>query len=364
VVVVKTRVFARINDLEGKKSISARKGIDYAVLAAEMEQLFYFNAQYHPTRWYTAASDYRGVYVTTDPWGWRIDRTTIPEGAAKLLCFGGSTMFSTTTGDEGTIPAKLQQRLVSDRACALNYGMGGYSTYAEIGAFCEALRRERNVTLAIFYEGVNEIAMHLEMLMHRREKTFLADAGYPFMTVVRVAIRNYLKEQGVVWRAAAWLAGKACRMLGGRGCEPAIAQEGRIIAERDLFEHARRVVEGYITNIRILRGIGEVFGVPCIFVWQPDIFSTRKRLTEREHQILENAQPTLRTLSTMVHRLVVAHPTFTALGGVDATAWLDSLEGEHFFDYCHVSEEANEVIAEKLAGICESRTPTSFWRKP
>jgi hypothetical protein len=359
-VIVKTRVLCNIENLAEKNAISSRRNTDYSALAIEMEELFYSNAKYHPTRWYTAPPKYRGVYVTTDSGGWRFDRTTIPEGAAKLLCFGGSTMFSTTTRDQGAIPAMLQRHLAPGVACVLNYGMGGYSTYAEIGAFCEAMRREKNVALAIFYDGVNETAMYLEMLMHRREQTFLAEAGYPFMSVVRVATRNFLSEQGVVWRLAVRLAGMICRITGNRGCGG--DSVGRAVPERERFYHAKRIVDGYIANLKILQGIGQSFGVGCVFVWQPDIFTTGKRLTERERRMAENYPPLLKKLSRMVYRLVVSHPTFRDLGGVDGVNWLNQLEGEHFFDYCHVSEEANEVIAAEIAKVCKRRTPAEFWK--
>ncbi len=133
-----------------KIEISKRSAVDYPVLAKEMSDLYYSLPRYHPTRWYTPPSNYRGKYVTTDRYGLRIDRKVVKSDATKILFFGGSTMFSTTTRDQGAIPEIINRRLRLDKTICLNYGIGGYSTYAEIGAFCEALRREKNCKIAVF----------------------------------------------------------------------------------------------------------------------------------------------------------------------------------------------------------------------
>lgn len=339
------------NELAEKNAISLRRGTSYHKLAEEMERLYYREARFHPCRWYTLPSKYKGMYVITDEDGWRIDRSSVSDDVQKALFFGGSAMFSTTTRNEGTIPSLVQKHFDSERVnlVALNYGMGGYSTYAEIGAFSEALRREKNVRLAVFYDGVNETAMYIEMLQYGNKFSYLGAGGWPFMSATMVGVRNFYAETYGVWQGLLDVLEKLSSFVRKRH---GLVSMGLQLAESELFNHAERIANNYLHNVRVLQAMGQAFGVKCIFVWQPDIFTTRKRLTEREKKILEVSPVILRELASKVYRIVMyKKKAFENILIVDGTRWLNSIEGDHFFDFCHVSEEANEVVARELAEL-------------
>lgn len=340
---------------ESKQLISQRRATDYALLAGEMDKLFYSKAVYHPARWYTLPPNYRGIYVATDQYGLRIDRENVSDAAAKILFYGGSTMFSTTTRNEGAISNLVQQLLHPEMVNVLNYGMGGYSTYAEIGAFCEAIRRETNVRLAVFYDGVNETAMYLEMLQSGMRETFFRHAGWPYMAVTQAALRNFVRFQHTYHRTHKSLAARLCNNI-------SVSSYIENLAERDIYEHAKQIVDDYVTNVRVIHAIGREFGISCLFIWQPDIFTTRKHLTTREKQIAESCPSILGAISRRVRNSVLNHPELQKLGLIDGTRWLDGLEGDHFFDYCHVSEEANEQIANEIAKVLRTKTSAAWWK--
>jgi hypothetical protein len=47
------------------------------------------------------------------------------------------------------------------------------------------------------------------------------------------------------------------------------------------------------------------------------------------------------------------------------TDTFDSLDQrDQFFDYCHVTEEANRVVAARMMPQLRSLTPTEYWRQP
>lgn len=343
--------------------ISDRYGTDFSALAKEVGAIYFEKARYNPIRWYSLPSNYRGRYVTTDEFGLRNQRARNSLSTAKILFFGNSTMFSTKTRDSGSIPSIINRQLMPELAEALNYGVGGYSTYAEVGAFCEAIRREKNVSMAVFYDGVNEIAMYVDMIQAGQQGKFYEHAGYPFMSVTRTALKNFLEDTEkrryypntleFAYLAADWLKHK----FGHAPKCPSFPDE-------DLRPHAARIVDSYVANVRILQALGREFGITCAFIWQPDIFTTGKALTQRETALIARHPAFVQELTRLVKTLVVTHAALNEIGLIDATSWIDELEGDHFFDFCHVSEEANELIAHEIGKICRRATPSMLWRNP
>ncbi len=92
-------------------------------------------------------------------------------------------------------------------------------------------------------------------------------------------------------------------------------------------------------------------GIIPVFLWHPDIFLTGKKLTAREAAIAESRPAALRDLTRAVYRRVIQEPRLKRLHFFDVSRQFDQLEGDHFFDYSHVSEEANEVMARRIGEI-------------
>ena len=116
----------------------------------EMEDLYNVSVRPHLMRWYSLEPNHSGRFVRTDRLGFRNESPPATDQA--MAFFGGSTMFSTTTDQGQTIPAFFDL-LTGPGAHALNFGVGGYSTSAEIGAFIEAKRAYPQIRTALFYDG-------------------------------------------------------------------------------------------------------------------------------------------------------------------------------------------------------------------
>ena len=101
--------------------------------------------------------------------------------------FGGSTTFSVLTDQKGTI----SEQASSEKYQVLNFGVGGYSTSAEIMTFVEAIRRYPDIEIAIFYDGVNELGTSIEKHIEPNSPEFLM--GRPFEAVMNWALENYDK---------------------------------------------------------------------------------------------------------------------------------------------------------------------------
>ncbi len=332
----------------GGAPISLRNGVDHDALVGEMESLYYSQARYHPARWYALPADYQGKYVRTDAFGFRIDRTKEISGKPVVGLFGGSTMFSTTTRQEGTIPAALS-RMIGGRLAILNYGVGGYSTSAEIPTLIEASRIDRGMRVAVFYDGVNEVGRFLELVQDERKDAFLPVVGYPFDRTLRVALDNAPGRSWLPYRPKVIILAEYFRLIWRK-----VQSTNSPVAQADTREMdalAQKVVDLYVANVEVLDAVSRANGIIPVFLWQPDIFLTGKRLTPREVQIASSRPVVLRELTRAVFSRVTTDPRIKRFNFFDVSGQFDQLEGDHFFDYCHVSEEANEVMARRIGEI-------------
>ncbi len=338
----------------GGELISMRNGVDHSELIREMEGLYYREARYHPNRWYALPANYRGKYVRTDAFGFRIDRSENDANGPVVGLFGGSAVFSTTTRQEGTIPSALS-RILGGRAAVMNYGVGGYSTSAEIPTLIEAIRIDRGMRIAVFYDGANEVGRFLELVQDERNDAFLPIVGYPFDRTLRVALDNAPGGSWLPYKPKMLVLADYFRLVWrkiGSRASPITQAEPQAI---DAL--AQKVVDLYVGNVEVLDVVARANGVIPIFLWHPDIFLTGKTLTQRESQILLSRPAALRELTRAVYRRVTADPRVKRLNFFDVTRDFDQLQGDQFFDYCHVSEDANEVMARRIREIIAQVVP-------
>ena len=159
-----------------------RGATDYTILdpiakkeLAEVQR----NTELNLYRWYSNMPNFRGDHVITDESGFRINPETIT-GDKIVGMFGGSTTFSVITSQKGTIPNQLSDILPGRQV--LNFGVGGYSTGAEIMTFVEALRLYPKMETAIFYDGVNELGRALERIGDKNISNSYNLIGAPYIT--------------------------------------------------------------------------------------------------------------------------------------------------------------------------------------
>ena len=76
----------------------------------EVNDVHFVYGTHHPYRGFALPENYQGKYVQTDELGFRNTPGNWKSSLPKIAYFGGSTMFSTVTNQENTIPAILQKR--------------------------------------------------------------------------------------------------------------------------------------------------------------------------------------------------------------------------------------------------------------
>ncbi|MGH7064411.1 MAG: hypothetical protein ACREET_10045, partial [Stellaceae bacterium] len=103
-----------------------------------------------------------GGYITLDERGLRPTpgENRAGAGTLRILCFGGSTMMGMGARDDATIPAVLARRLAEQGHCAAvtNFGQLGHNSTQEAIGLHQLLKTGGRPDLALFYDGINEIA--------------------------------------------------------------------------------------------------------------------------------------------------------------------------------------------------------------
>jgi hypothetical protein len=300
------------------------------------------NSVLFPTRWYTNQPNFRGRYVVTDDAGFRIDPTAVTE-AKSIGFFGGSTMFSIVTRQEHTIPAQVHLPGFN----SLNFGVSGYSTAAELPTLLEALRRYTKLEVAVFYDGVNELGNFVEMLQDGAPEAFAA-VGYYHRGSIDAALASYLswRQAGVIVQTPAMRIAKRVWLM---------VRAQAVSQSQSPEEIARSIAAQYFANIRDINLIARAYSVAPIFVLQPNIFTTGKRLTPAELAIRDRDRTIVAQLAPLVRSAIMSDPRARTYDVVDASDVFDAADGEIFYDWSHVGGAGNKIVADRMIALISAR---------
>lgn len=339
------------------REVHAREGIDFDVLRSELDVLYRGELKLQPYRWYALPESFHGTYVNTDRDGFRLSPP--PAGNAPLMAFfGGSTMFSTSTSDPHSIPAYLSQSLDPAAIQARNFGVGGYSSSAELPLFIEELRRNR-IAVAVFYDGVNEVDTYLPMLQDHPSETYWDVIGYPQPYSYVPALRHTASSEALLIEPYTV---KLARLVW-QHLPIGIGNANFIVTEANVDTHAEHAASIYLRNLEDIAALAASHGVTPVFFWQPNIYTTKKPFSDYERGVAAS-QPAARLLSVALHNKVLASPILARYRFVDLTDALDGMGAEtEFLDDAHVSFEANRIIAARMAAALQAMTPQDYWKK-
>ena len=355
-------LYQRADNLAVGNEMLSRDGIlDHKAFARELNALYYQKVKFHPYRSFLLPENYIGQYVVTDAQGFRIDRRAINTESDKIGFFGGSTMFSLTKQD-GAIPQIINAKLDRSKAQALNFGVGAYSSTNELITFIEVLRTEKNLKYAVFYDGVNEYIMYTYKLTDHFEYTHFNVLGYFYPQSVLPAMNNLIRQTTFQYEPYVLRLIKQFRELVSPERVPySFYRVNLILSPGTVDQHAEIIASIYLQNVHDIVALAKSRGVVPVFFWQPDIFTTRKPLTARELAIRER-HPSLRILSQAVSRKVSSSEYLRDVLFFNIADTFDSLDQrDQFLDFCHVTEEANRVVAERMVVQLRSLTPAEYW---
>ena len=310
---------------------------DYSImehdLSKELEQV-QGRATLSLYRWYQNAPNFKGIHVITDPSGFRIDQKAL-DNRILIGMYGGSTAFSVLTDQENTISNQISQQ--SDLFQVLNFGVGGYSTSAEIMTLVESLRSYPNLKIVFFYDGVNELGRAIEAQfknIKENESEFIL--GTPYIEGVKAAIRNStgpgfsLSDSNLYYIYERILARKT-------------------LADLQTNDLIQSVKERYFANLKIFNAICREYELKCIFIIQPTIHTTHDSvLTDSEITIKKN-DIWGKIYPRLVQEIFSDHRA-KSFGVIDLSTALDTKKNTQrvFNDWHHLNSQGNKIIADRI----------------
>lgn len=297
------------------------------------------------TRWisyvYWRRKPFDGELVDVDAHGFRVTPALPAPAARTIWLFGGSTAWGTGNRNGGTLAAELQQ-LYQERAPelgvrVLNFGESGYVSRQSLAAYQSALAcPEPAADLAIFLDGANDVFAALQE----------GHAGLPQNEENRRREFNSSRQLGAQLRAWALRLEGIARLAAGA---PATVDAGAI------DKLAIEVVDAYLANALQAAALAEHYQLGSIHAWQPTAFD-RAAPSADEAAIVGSSMAThvglQRQARNTLRARLAANP---ALPVVDLGDAFDSAAAPVFFDFVHVSERGQRILAERLYDLSHAR---------
>jgi len=259
--------------------------------------------------------------------------------ALKIFCFGGSTMYSSGSRDEHTIPSELskliQTNFPDQNVEITNFGCHGYTRATENIQLQRELIKNNIPDLVIFYDGVNEvISAHQNneagspTNAYNRKKEFKIAHSYKRRIKLMIYSSNLYRFVTTMQRKL--FTNSAYKQLSARS-----------------DELATDIAENYVGLVKISKSLENEYGFKVFNFMQPNIYS-KKNLTEYEQWAYESQQyyENLYKLSYETVRkdsLMIKDSTF-----IDISDVFDNAEKTVYFDFCHTGELGNKLVAKRM----------------
>jgi hypothetical protein len=285
------------------------------------------------------------------------DSTPSTSPVIEIFFMGGSTTFGWYQRDAHTIPAlaarELQRTLpTGTRLHATNFGVPGHTFTQEVIELMLELQAGARPELVVFYDGINDVMATVQngaAGIPQNEANRVQD----FERGRRMAEQDRRDRRGIgndlrtlgrsVWAVVERLE-LVERIVGAAAPSPPADLVSADSAAADLA----RV---YVENVRLVEALADRYGFTPIYVWQPALMSSGKKLTEYERWRIRPADQDpqiarIRDVHLAVPPLLRERvPPLVGERFVDATAIFDADTLEVFADlFGHTYERANPAV--------------------
>lgn len=297
------------------------------------------------TQWtsyvYWRRRPFDGELIDVDAHGFRVTPPAPSPPLRTIWLFGGSTAWGTGNRNEGTLASQLQ-RVYQERAPelgvrVLNFAESGYVSRQSLAAFQSALAcPQPTADLAIFLDGANDVYAALQ-------------EGTPGLPQNE---ENRRREFNSSRQLAAQLRAWALRLEGiSRLAQPAPAA----LDDAAIDTLAQAVAEHYLTQVVQASTLARHYGVDVIHAWQPTVFD--RAIPRGDESAITGASIAThvrlqRQARAHVGERLAADPS---LVGRDLGDIFDASEQPVFFDFVHLSERGQALLAERLFELSATR---------
>jgi lysophospholipase L1-like esterase len=290
------------------------------------------------TQWtsyvYWRRKPFDGAIIDVDVHGFRVTPALPTPPARTIWLFGGSTAWGTGNRNEGTLAAQLQQ-VYRERAPqlgvrVLNFAESGYVSRQSLTAFQSALACPQPVAdAAIFLDGANDVFAALQE----------GQAGLPQNEDNRRREFNSSRQLAAQLRAWALRLEGIARLAGTTPKPPGDAELDRL---------ATAIVDAYLAHAAQAYALARQHRLDTIHAWQPTVFD-RSPARADEAAIVGASIAThvnlQRQARSRLRERLAADPSLPA---VDLGSLFDPVDEPVFFDFVHLSEHGQRLLAERL----------------
>jgi len=291
---------------------------------------------------YWRRTPYKGKYINIDARGIRDTAPSeVSEGETsrklKIFMFGGSTLWGEGVRDQSTIPSLVGKDLAARRLKAeiTNFGEVAYVNTQELIELVLQLERGNIPDVVIFYDGYNDVYAALQnqvagysQFEWKRELEYNISTRY-----------NKLKRVFLLNTLDRFYLGRLIKSLSNKlSYQEPFSQKSKTLK--------KDIVEVYLNNLKIIHALGKAYGFVPLFYWQPVIY-TKKNLTPFEKKFA--TEP----LGSLYHQaqaeMQANYQKFAPYHFFDISGLFSAANHEVYLDYCHVNEDANQIIAQRIA---------------
>lgn len=299
--------------------------------------------------------------INTDARGFR--KTWNPKnfGNGKLktvYIFGGSALEGLGARDDYTIPSYLSRKLASRGYpfIVYNYGSGGSTIKHEIKNLLQFLKEGHRPDFVVFYDGANDPIQFAWSLGDPFDPGLFEtgeekSSGEPGSLISLPASLKpmiiFFLDHCLIYRTVKNIA--AFFSLEENFGISFLSQYN----ENQLREFSGDFVDNHLKVLNFLDNLSKTFGFRYLLFWQPVAF-TEENLTKEE----VNRMPILfrNTPTQKYFQYILLAFKERKIGNFhDISDVFQNREKPYYTDWCHVSEEANEVAAGKIAEIFEEK---------
>lgn len=266
--------------------------------------------QWRPYVYFRRQASASRHFITIDSLGHRV--TPQPARPAKPLArvflFGGSTMWGEPQREDHTIAAELSRRLQplagpDARIEVTNFAETAWVFTQELVQLILELRAGGRPDVVVFYDGINDVAATVQ-------RGVAGDPQNEFNRTAEFALGRALDRGSYAgWlekdlRPIAVLEGMAMKRLAlVRWAQSKKSAPTRAFISAD--SAARSEVRVYAENARLVEMLAAHYGFSAVYVWQPNLHASEKRLDPYEQDLRRQIEsdPFQRRMQEM-HRLI------------------------------------------------------------
>ncbi|MGH7467391.1 MAG: SGNH/GDSL hydrolase family protein [Longimicrobiales bacterium] len=304
---------------------------------------------------------FRGKHINVDSMRHRVTvQPAVTQGDAReIFFFGGSTMWGDYQRDVNTIPSVVAASLASAGVpvVAINFGESGYVFTQSILELIMQLRAGARPDVVVFYDGINDVAAGVQS----------RQGGMPqneFNRMDEFELGRALRGNETGHSVGADL--RAFTRLALKGAERSqlfkrVGRAARRPADTSGFQAdsiAQRVADVYLGMVEVTEALSKQFGFKALYVWQPNLQTTRKKTSPFELSLLTNV-----TSTPFGQQLTALHQRLPALLGstmaqkvagryADLSRLFDASDRPVYVDNIgHTTEEATREISQHIARL-------------